>query len=42
VRSGENLSLTFAASRAGQFPIEIHTTDGPAEAQVGTLVVHEG
>ena len=42
VRSGENLSLTFAASRAGQFPVEIHTTDGPAEAQVGTLVVHEG
>ena len=42
VRSGENLSLTFEAARAGQFPIEIHTTDGPAEAQAGTLVVHEG
>lgn len=41
VRSGEDLSLEFSASRAGQFPIEIHTTDGPAEAQVGTLVVHE-
>jgi hypothetical protein len=42
VRTGEDVSLTFEAARAGQFPIEIHTTDGPAEAQVGTLVVHEG
>jgi hypothetical protein len=42
VRAGEDVTLTFAATRAGQFPIEIHTTDGPAEAQVGTLVVHEG
>ena len=42
VRAGEDVTLTFAAGRAGQFPIEIHTTDGPAEAQVGTLVVHEG
>lgn len=42
VRAGEDVSLSFTASRAGQFPIEIHTTDGPAEAQAGTLVVHEG
>ena len=42
VRAGEDVTLEFEASRAGQFPIEIHTTDGPAEAQVGTLVVHEG
>ncbi len=42
VRAGEDVSLSFEASRAGQFPIEIHTTDGPAEAEVGTLVVHEG
>jgi hypothetical protein len=41
VRSGEELALEFDAARAGEFPIEIHTTDGPAEAQVGTLVVHE-
>ncbi|HEY7332384.1 MAG TPA: hypothetical protein VH859_05420 [Candidatus Limnocylindria bacterium] len=42
VRAGGDVSITFEASRAGQFPIEIHTTDGPAAAQVGTLVVHEG
>lgn len=42
VRAGEEVSLRFMAARAGQFPIEIHTTDGPADAQVGTLVVHEG
>lgn len=42
VRAGENVTLSFEATRAGQFPIEIHTTDGPAEAEVGTLVVHEG
>lgn len=42
VRAGEDVTLTFEAVRAGQFPIEIHTSDGPAEAQVGTLVVHEG
>lgn len=42
VRAGENVSLTFEATRSGQFPIEIHTTDGPAEAEVGLLVVHEG
>lgn len=42
VRTGEDVALTFEASRAGQFPIEIHTTDGPGEAEVGTLVVHEG
>ncbi len=42
VRAGEDVPLSFEAARPGQFPIEIHTTDGPAEAQVGTLVVHEG
>jgi hypothetical protein len=41
VNAGEDVTLTFQASRAGQFPIEIHTTDGPAEAQAGTLIVHE-
>lgn len=42
VTAGEDLTLEFEASRAGQFPIAIHTTDGPAEATVGTFVVHEG
>jgi hypothetical protein len=41
VRAGEEVTLEFAASRAGQFPIEIHTAD-LAEAQAGTLIVHEG
>ncbi len=41
VRAGEDVTLTFEAVRAGQFPMAIHTTDGPAEATVGTLVVHE-
>ncbi|HEX2194775.1 MAG TPA: hypothetical protein VHK63_07480 [Candidatus Limnocylindria bacterium] len=42
VRAGEDVTLAFRATRVGQFPIAIHTTDGPAEATVGTLVVHEG
>ncbi len=42
VAAGEELRITFQAVRAGQFPIAIHTTDGRAEADVGTLTVHEG
>jgi hypothetical protein len=42
VTAGEDVTLEFQASRAGQFPIAIHTEDGPAEATVGTLIVHEG
>jgi hypothetical protein len=42
VIAGEDVTLEFEAARAGQFPIAIHTTDGPAEATVGTLIVHEG
>jgi len=42
VEAGETLTIAFEAVRAGQFPIAIHTTDGPAEATVGTLIVHEG
>ena len=42
VSAGEDVTLEFQASRAGQFPIAIHTEDGPAEATVGTLIVHEG
>jgi methionine-rich copper-binding protein CopC len=41
VEAGETVTIAFQAVRAGQFPIAIHTTDGPAEATVGTLVVHE-
>lgn len=42
VVAGETRTIAFEAVRAGQFPIAIHTTDGPAEADVGTLTVHEG
>lgn len=41
VTAGQTVTFTFDAVRAGQFPIEIHTHDGPAEATVGTLIVHE-
>lgn len=41
VRSGETVTFAFEATRSGQFPIAIHTVDGPAEATVGTLTVHE-
>lgn len=42
VTAGETVTLTFDAARSGQFPIAIHTVDGPAEATVGTFIVHEG
>ncbi len=42
VVAGETATIAFNAARSGQFPIAIHTTDGPAEATVGTLIVHEG
>lgn len=42
VTAGEMVTLTFDAARSGQFPIAIHTVDGPAEATVGTFIVHEG
>ena len=41
VHTGETVTFTFDATQAGQFPIEIHTHDGPAEATAGTLVVNE-
>lgn len=41
VRAGRTLTLEFTAVRSGQYPIALHTTDGPAEATVGTLIVHE-
>ena len=42
VEAGKTVTIAFEAVRAGQFKIAIHTSDGPAEATVGTLVVHEG
>ena len=41
VQAGETLDLEFTAVRSGQFPIALHTQDGPAEVTVGTLIVHE-
>lgn len=41
VRGGETREISFSAVRSGQFPIELHTTDSPAEATVGVLIVHE-
>lgn len=41
VTTGEQITLEFDAEQSGQFPIAIHTTDGPDEATAGTLVVHE-
>ena len=41
VRAGETLNLEFTTVRSGQFPIALHTVDGPAEVIIGTLIVHE-
>jgi hypothetical protein len=41
VRAGEETVFAFDAVRSGQFPIALHTTDGPAEVTVGALTVHE-
>jgi hypothetical protein len=41
VRDGATLKVVFTAVRSGQFPIALHTTDGPAEVTIGTLIVHE-
>jgi len=41
VFAGEELELPFTAVRSGQFPIALHTADGPAEVAIGTLIVHE-
>jgi hypothetical protein len=42
VSAGETVIMEFNAVRSGQFEIAIHTVDGPAEATVGSLIVHEG
>lgn len=41
VTAGTPLTMTFDAVRAGQFVIELHTSDGPAELDVGVLTVDE-
>jgi hypothetical protein len=41
VRAGEVTVFEFDAVRSGQFPIALHTIDGPAEITVGGLTVHE-
>lgn len=41
VRAGEPITFTFEAVRSGVFPIALHTSDGPAEVTVGTLIIHE-
>jgi hypothetical protein len=41
VRAGEEVELTFEAVRSGAFPLALHTSDGPAEVNVGTLTIHE-
>jgi hypothetical protein len=41
VRAGQETVFKFDAVRSGQFPIALHTTDGPAELDLGALTVHE-
>jgi hypothetical protein len=41
VSSGETVTLELTTVRSGQYPIALHTTDGPAEAIIGTLIIHE-
>ena len=41
VRAGQETVFDFDAVRSGVFPIALHTTDGPAETTVGTLIIHE-
>ncbi len=39
VSVGDQVELTFSASRAGQFPIELH--EGGDETEIAILTVHE-
>jgi len=41
VTAGETLSLEFTASRSGQFPIELHSSDDPEGVVLGIFTVHE-
>lgn len=41
VEPGDTATLTFTATRSGQFVIELHTPDQGPEIEVGLLTVHE-
>ena len=41
VRTGDEARLEFAASRSGQFPIELHPLDDPTGVDIGVFTVHE-
>jgi hypothetical protein len=41
VEPGETATFHFTATRAGQFPIELHDEETGSEAEVGLLTVHE-
>ena len=41
VEPGDTATFHFTATRAGQFPIELHDEETGSEAEVGLLTVHE-
>ena len=41
VTDGETLELTFAAERAGEFPVELHPAGAPEGVEVGIFTVDE-
>ena len=41
VTAGQELELTFDASRSGQFPVELHPADDPEGVEVGIFTVYE-
>lgn len=41
VEPGDTATFQFTATRAGQFPIELHDEETGSEAEVGLLTVHE-
>lgn len=41
ITAGETTELAFAASRVGQFPIELHTDEDTQGVGVGVFTVHE-
>lgn len=41
VEAGDMATFSFTATRAGQFPLELHTPNEGPEIEVGLLTVHE-
>jgi hypothetical protein len=41
VAAGEELELTFTATRAGQYPVELHPADDPEGVSVAIFTVNE-